>query len=198
MIAEGVHPQAVPESLGYPGGVGAPAIWHPHLRHDFPDDSGGHFSTLCPALAALAGGYPLKAPTIRARYTLAILFAINLLNFYDRHIPGAIVEPLRKDWGLSDAQIGWLATAFTLLYAVVGVPFGRLSDRFQRSKLLGLGIAAWSLLTAAPGLIPGHFPKRAHRRGTRLASSFLCCGGAGDNPSPSRSDYLRAATRRGG
>ncbi len=94
----------------------------------------------------------MKAPTIRARYTLAILFAINLLNFYDRHIPGAIVEPLRKDWGLSDAQIGWLATAFTLLYAVVGVPFGRLSDRFQRSKLLGLGIAVWSLLTAASGL----------------------------------------------
>lgn len=94
----------------------------------------------------------MKAPTIRARYTLTILFAINLLNFYDRHIPGAIVEPLRKDWGFSDAQIGWLATAFTLLYAVVGVPFGRLSDRFQRSKLLGLGIAVWSLLTAASGL----------------------------------------------
>jgi MFS family permease len=94
----------------------------------------------------------LKAPIIRAKYTLAILFAINLLNFYDRNMPGAIVEPLRKDWGLSDAQIGWLATAFTLLYAVVGVPFGRLSDRFQRSKLLGMGVAVWSLLTAVSGL----------------------------------------------
>jgi MFS family permease len=94
----------------------------------------------------------LKAPAIRAKYTLAVLFAINLLNFYDRNMPGAIVEPLRKDWGLSDAQIGWLATAFTLLYAVVGVPFGRLSDRFQRSKLLGMGVALWSLLTAASGL----------------------------------------------
>ena len=94
----------------------------------------------------------MKAPIIRAKYTLAILFAINLLNFYDRNMPGAIVEPLRKDWGLSDAQIGWLATAFTLLYAVVGVPFGRLSDRFQRSKLLGMGVAVWSLLTAASGL----------------------------------------------
>jgi MFS family permease len=98
------------------------------------------------------GRISLKAPTIRARYTLAILFAINLLNFYDRHIPAAVVEPLRKDWALSDAQIGWLFTAFTLLYAVVGVPFGRLSDRFQRSKLLGVGIAVWSLLTAASGL----------------------------------------------
>jgi MFS family permease len=94
----------------------------------------------------------LNAPIIRAKYTLAILFAINLLNFYDRHIPAAVVEPLRKDWNLSDAQVGWLMTAFTLLYAVIGVPFGRLSDRFQRSTLLGMGIAVWSLLTAASGL----------------------------------------------
>ncbi len=94
----------------------------------------------------------LAGPNIRARYTLFILFAINLLNFYDRNIPAAIVEPLRKDWGLSDVQIGWLGTAFTLLYAVVGVPFGRLSDRVQRSKLLGAGLAVWSLLTAACGL----------------------------------------------
>jgi MFS family permease len=93
----------------------------------------------------------LAAPSTRARYTLAILFAINLLNFYDRNIPGAIVEPLRHEWQLSDAQIGWLATAFTLLYAVVGVPFGRLSDRVNRSKLLGYGVAVWSLLTAASG-----------------------------------------------
>jgi MFS family permease len=95
---------------------------------------------------------PLAAPNIRARYTLAILFAINLLNFYDRNIPAAIVEPLRKDWGLADVQIGWLSTAFTLLYAVVGVPFGRLSDRVQRSRLLGIGLAAWSVLTGACGL----------------------------------------------
>jgi len=112
---------------------------------DFPQDS----DTLC---RVLLGELPLTAPNVRARYTLAILFAINLLNFYDRNIPAAIVEPLRKDWGLSDSQIGWLATAFTLLYAVVGVPFGRLSDRVQRSRLLGLGLAVWSLLTAACGL----------------------------------------------
>jgi MFS family permease len=112
---------------------------------DFAKDS----DTLC---RVLLGEHPLTAPNVRARYTLFILFAINLLNFYDRNIPAAIVEPLRKDWGLSDLQIGLLGTAFTLLYAVVGVPFGRLSDRVKRSKLLGLGLAVWSLLTAACGL----------------------------------------------
>jgi MFS family permease len=113
----------------------------------------------------------LRAPTIRARYTLAILFAINLLNFYDRHIPAAVVEPLRKDWGLSDAQIGWLATAFTLLYAVVGVPFGRLSDRFQRAKLLGMGVAVWSLLTAASGLAWNYSALFAARLGVGIGEA---------------------------
>jgi MFS family permease len=88
----------------------------------------------------------------RAAYTLAILFGINLLNFYDRQIFGALAEPIRKEWTLTDSQIGWLATAFTLLYAVVGVPFGRLSDRWKRPQLLSVGVAVWSLLTAASGI----------------------------------------------
>jgi len=91
-------------------------------------------------------------PKKRAHYSLFILFAINLLNFYDRHIFGALAEPIRREWSLSDSQIGWLATAFTLLYAVVGVPLGRLSDRWNRAKLLSWGVAAWSLLTAASGM----------------------------------------------
>jgi MFS family permease len=119
----------------------------------------------------LSGRISLKSPTIRARYTLAILFAINLLNFYDRHIPAAVVEPLRKDWGLSDAQIGWLMTAFTLLYAVIGVPFGRLSDRFQRAKLLGMGVAVWSLLTAASGLAWNYSALFAARLGVGIGEA---------------------------
>ena len=46
------------------------------------------------------------------RYTLAILFAVNLLNFYDRVIFGAVAEPIRKEWALTDSEVGWLATAF--------------------------------------------------------------------------------------
>lgn len=87
----------------------------------------------------------------KVRFTLTVLFAINLLNFYDRSIFGSVVEPIRKQWSLSDAQIGWLATAFTLLYAIIGVPMGRLSDTGRRSRLLALGVAAWSLMTALSG-----------------------------------------------
>jgi MFS family permease len=87
-----------------------------------------------------------------AWFALAVLFAINLLNFYDRQIGGAVNEPLAKDWGLSFAQLGNLAMAFTLIYAAVGVPLGRLADRSSRTRILSAGVALWSVLTAVSGL----------------------------------------------
>ena len=85
-------------------------------------------------------------------YALAVLFAINTMNFFDRQILGAVTEPIRKEWSLSDTQIGALNTAFTLLYAFVGVPLGRLSDKGTRTRILAAGVFAWSLLTVASGL----------------------------------------------
>jgi MFS family permease len=87
-----------------------------------------------------------------AGYALCILFAINAINFFDRQIGGVLAEPVRKEWGLTDTQVGWLATAFTLLYAAVGVPLGRLADRSNRSRILAVGVFFWSLMTAASGL----------------------------------------------
>src|SRR6185436_10720160 len=43
-------------------------------------------------------------------------------------------------------------TVFTLLYAVVGLPLGRLSDRARRTRILAAGVFAWSLLTALSGV----------------------------------------------
>ena len=86
-----------------------------------------------------------------AGYALIILFGINTLNFFDRLIIAAVGEPIRKEFDLSDASLGALSTAFVLLYAVVGVPFGRLADRAPRKLILAAGVFAWSLLTAVSG-----------------------------------------------
>ena len=91
-------------------------------------------------------------PSARPTTILFVLFLLNALNFFDRNILGAIVEPLRREWGLRDAQIGWIGTAFTLLYAVVGLPLGRLADHARRTRLLGGGALLWSAMTAISGL----------------------------------------------
>jgi MFS family permease len=81
-----------------------------------------------------------------------VLCAINLLNFYDRQAPGALVEPMRREFGLSDTQIGLLGSMFIWVYALAGVPLGRVADLWSRKKLLTIGVTVWSALTAAAGL----------------------------------------------
>src|SRR5437773_5757762 len=94
----------------------------------------------------------MKQERSRVWFALAVLFAINTLNFYDRQILGAVGETVRNEWKLSDTALGSLGTAFTLLYAVVGVPLGRMTDRYSRRWILCAGVTVWSLLTVASGL----------------------------------------------
>src|SRR5215813_4646410 len=82
-----------------------------------------------------------------ARTSLVVLVLVNIVNFYDRHLSGALAEPLRREFLLSDTQLGMLSTFFTLLYAVIGLPLGRLADRSSRKRILGGGIAVWGAFT---------------------------------------------------
>ena len=80
--------------------------------------------------------------------SLAVLFLINILNFYDRNVAGALAEPMKKEFDLSDQQIGLLGSAFIWIYAIVGVPLGLMADRMKRKSLLVGGVIVWSVLTA--------------------------------------------------
>src|SRR5260370_30514834 len=83
----------------------------------------------------------------RANYrSLAVLVAVNVLNFYDRNVIGALTEPIRKEFGLSDAQVGLIGSAFIWLYAIVGLPLGRAADSWSRKQLLASGMLVWAAL----------------------------------------------------
>lgn len=90
--------------------------------------------------------------TQRLGFSIAVLFAINIMNFYDRNAPGALVEPMRREFGLTDTQVGLMGSAFIWIYAIVGVPLGRVADTWSRKKLLAAGMTLWSLLTAMAGM----------------------------------------------
>jgi len=85
-------------------------------------------------------------------FAVLVLFAINILNFYDRHVPGALVEPMRREFHLSDMQIGLLGSVFIWLYAIMGVPLGRIADSRSRKKLLAWGLVVWASLTACAAI----------------------------------------------
>ncbi|BAP43790.1 major facilitator family transporter [Pseudomonas sp. StFLB209] len=87
---------------------------------------------------------------------LFLLFLANLFNFFDRAIPAIVAEPIRKEWSLSDFQVGLMGTAFTLVYAIAGLPLGRLADTGSRKTIMGVGLAVWSGLTAVNGMV-SHF-----------------------------------------
>jgi predicted MFS family arabinose efflux permease len=125
----------------------------------------------------------------RAAYALLVLFAINAMNFFDRVIGGAVAEPIRKEWNLSDSALGGLGTAFTLLYAFAGVPLGRMADRASRKKLLAAGVFVWSLLTALSGAARSFWELFAMRLGVGVGEA-VCAPAAtsliGDLVPPAR------------
>lgn len=105
--------------------------------------------------AAAPSGAEIKAnktPYAGAWGVLTLLFLINLLNFIDRTIPAVLLEDIRKAYDLNDFQLGMLSTSFTLVYAVCGLPLGRLADTWIRKYVLAGGAAVWSAFTGMSGV----------------------------------------------
>ena len=125
-----------------------------------------------------AGGALVKAAT-GAKYALLLLFAVNLLNFFDRQLLGALGEPIRHEFQLSDTALGFLGTIFTIIYAFVGLPLGALSDKWYRNRLIAIGTAFWSLLTAATGFAQNYAQIFVARLGVGIGEAT--CAPAGQS-----------------
>jgi predicted MFS family arabinose efflux permease len=91
-------------------------------------------------------------PVRVARWGLFVLTLVNLFNYIDRFVVASLVESLkRSELHLSDAQLGWLATGFILVYMLTSPIFGTLGDRGKRPRLIAAGVAIWSVATALGG-----------------------------------------------
>ncbi|CAB3699800.1 spinster family MFS transporter [Achromobacter piechaudii] len=86
-------------------------------------------------------------------YVVVICMLAYILSFVDRQILALMIEPIKHDLQLSDTQFSLLhGLAFSLFYAVMGIPIALLADRYSRPKIIAIGVAFWSLATAACGL----------------------------------------------
>ncbi len=87
-----------------------------------------------------------------AWYVLIILSAINFINYVDRQIIISLGPFIRRDLELTYTGFGWLITAFMLIHSLTSLPFGMLSDRWVRRKIIALGVFSWSAATFFCGL----------------------------------------------
>lgn len=95
---------------------------------------------------------PARAPAY-AWYVLAILFVVYMLNFIDRQIISILAEDIKRDLHLRDEDLGFLyGTAFGVFYSLFGIPLGRMADNWHRVRLMTIGLALWSAMTALSGL----------------------------------------------
>ena len=139
-------------------------------------------------------------------YVLSVLVVVYILNFIDRQILSILAVDIKADLGLTDADMGFLGgAAFAVFYALFGIPLGRLADNWSRVKLLSIGLALWSTMTALSGfardqmtltfarmgvgvgeatasptaysLISDYFPKKQRATALAIYSSGLYIGG---------------------
>jgi len=87
------------------------------------------------------------------RYILGLLLVVAIFNYADRYMLGILIPDIKSDLDLSDTQIGFISgAAFTILYALLGVPIASLADRFSRKNIIAAALAVWSAMTCLCGL----------------------------------------------
>jgi predicted MFS family arabinose efflux permease len=110
------------------------------------------------------------ATAVGARwYVLALLTAIYTIYAMDRNLVSIVLEPVKREFGLSDTAAGLLAgTAYAISFGLAGIPLGLLVDRANRRNLLTAAIALWSGVTALSGIATSYAALLAARVGLAI------------------------------
>jgi MFS transporter, Spinster family, sphingosine-1-phosphate transporter len=86
-------------------------------------------------------------------YVLGLLTLVNLLNYLDRNVVYAVFEPIKRDLNLTDAQLGWLGSAYIIVLSLAALPLGVIGDLRSRRAVITWGVTIWSAATALGGFV---------------------------------------------
>lgn len=126
------------------------------------------------APAAAAASEPRPYPSATAGWFLVVMLTLAyIFSFVDRYILGLLIEPIKAEFDLSDRQIGWLLSAFTLVYGFVGIFMGWMIDRGKRIWIVSIGVALWSAATVATGMAKNFGQLFAARMGVGVGEATL-------------------------
>jgi predicted MFS family arabinose efflux permease len=95
----------------------------------------------------------MKSGSTYRLYMAGLLFLVYVVHHLDRNVLLLLQEPIRKEFGLSDSQLGMLTgIGYALPFAIAGIPLGALADRVNRTRLVAVLLVIWSGFTALSGL----------------------------------------------
>ncbi len=121
-----------------------------------------------------------------ARYVFWVMFLISFLNYLDRNVLTGAANVIAKELGFNLDGIGYIASAFLIVYTLGTIPLGIWADRARRKDVVAISVLFWSIVTAATALATnfttlflsrmalgigeaGYFPA-----GTALMSDYFC------------------------
>jgi len=88
----------------------------------------------------------------KATYVLIVCSTLYMVNYMDRQVLSVVLEPMKIDLGLSDAQAGWIQTGFLLSMGLCSIPISYFVDRWRRNGAIGVMAIVWSAATFCTGL----------------------------------------------
>ena len=119
---------------------------------------------------------PRAAVPRRVWGAVVLLMLVGMFNVVDRMLPSILIEPIKHDLQLSDTAIGLInGFGFLVVYAVVGIPIARLTDRGRYGLVIAVCLGLWSVMTAVGGLAQTGVQLALARMGVAL-------GEAGSSP----------------
>jgi MFS transporter, Spinster family, sphingosine-1-phosphate transporter len=80
-------------------------------------------------------------------YALSVLTLMNFLNYIDRQALPAVAPAMQRELGLTDTELGAMEAALLLSFTILAPLFGRLGDRYSRTKLMATAAIVWSIAT---------------------------------------------------
>ena len=109
-----------------------------------------------------------------AWYVVFVLMVCYTLSFIDRQILGMLVDPIKRDFEISDTGVGLLqGLAFVAFYTFMGLPVGWLVDRYSRRSIIAVGVFFWSLMTALCAAAGNFWSLFAARMGVGVGEATL-------------------------
>lgn len=98
------------------------------------------------------GGQKDQAPQSYPMYVFWVMFGISFLNYLDRNVLTGAAKTVAQELGFGVDGIGYVASAFLLVYTLCTIPLGIWADRAKRKNIVALCVTAWSIATALTAL----------------------------------------------